>query len=61
MEGLADDFGNSIAFSDVQRIENRIEQIEHEHENYEDWDADRSGNYDLWRVTIAVDTRASQL
>jgi hypothetical protein len=46
LEGLADDFGNSIAFSDVRRIENRIDQIENENEHYEDWDADRSGNYE---------------
>jgi hypothetical protein len=46
LEGLAEDFGNSIALSDVRRIDNRIERIEYENDNYDDWDADRSGNYE---------------
>lgn len=46
LQFLADDFGNSISFRDARRIENRIQQIESDHKHYEDWDADRSGNYE---------------
>jgi hypothetical protein len=46
LEALADDFGNAIAHSDTSRIEDRIEQLERKHAEYEDWDGDRSGNYE---------------
>lgn len=46
LQGLADDFGNSISYADVSRVENRIEELESQHDAYEDWDADRSGNYE---------------
>jgi hypothetical protein len=45
LESLADDLGNTISRADGRRIEDRIEQIENESENYEDWDGDRSGSY----------------
>lgn len=45
LESLADDFGNTISHTDTRRIEDRIEQIEHQNEHYDDWDGDRSGEY----------------
>ncbi|MGE3456926.1 MAG: restriction endonuclease [Kofleriaceae bacterium] len=45
LETLADDLGNVISHADGRRIEERIEQIKQENEHYDDWDGDRSGEY----------------
>lgn len=46
LEGLADDLGVSISYSDSRRIERHVDELEFAADRYEDWDGDRSGNYE---------------
>jgi hypothetical protein len=45
LESLADAFGNTISYADGLSIDELIEGIQKDNEQYDDWDGDRSGDY----------------